>query len=509
MKTVVFILLLVFPFSSFAQTAKIKIDVDRTIGEVDPKIYGVFMEPIHFSRPRPGQEGPFSGNTLYGPLYNPDSPLADENGFNKVYIEAARELGITNMRWPGGNYTAGYNWQDGIGPKETRPVRKDLAWGGIENNHVGTDEWIELNKSMGSENVICINLGTGTVDDARYWVEYCNCEPGTYYADLRKEYGNEKPFDVKYWCLGNEVDGEPWIIGYKNAEDYCKIAKAAARVMRNTDNSIKLVACGSSYYEDSGKWVDWNWKIINELRDFADYISIHRYWDRSDDYYVYVGQRAIDLDEKISMVASQIEAVRIRYRLDKPIYLSVDEYGAFRGGFLPILATAQYFNEFIRHADVVKMANYTLFTALLSFDKDKGLYKTPLFYTFKLFSNNCRGNSVDVFTDCDSYDTDECKNIPYLDVTSVFDYATDTLFINVVNRHKDEPIEAEILSTSGAFSGKAVASIVNRQDIYENFTFDKQEEYIPATDELPVEGKKMTYSFPAHSFVQIKVKIKK
>jgi len=128
MKTVFFILLLVSPFSSFAQAAKIKIDVDRTIGKIDPKIYGVFMEPIHFSRPLPGQEEIVSGNTLYGPLYNPESPLADENGFNKAYIEAAKELGITNMRWPGGNYTAGYNWQDGIGPKEKRPVRKELAW---------------------------------------------------------------------------------------------------------------------------------------------------------------------------------------------------------------------------------------------------------------------------------------------------------------------------------------------------------------------------------------------
>jgi alpha-N-arabinofuranosidase len=509
MKTVLFILVLILSFSSFAQAAKIKIDVDRKIGEIDPKIYGVFMEPIHYTRPSPDGNGTVSGNTLYGPLYNPESPLADGNGFNKAYIEAAKELRITNMRWPGGNYTAGYNWQDGIGPKENRPVRKELAWDGIENNHVGTDEWIAMNKSIGSENVACINLGTGTVDDARYWVEYCNCEPGTYYADLRKKYGNEKPFGVKYWCLGNEVDGEPWIIGYKNAEDYCKIAKAAARAMRNTDKSIKLVACGASNYEATGKYVDWNWKVINELRDFADYISVHRYWDPSDDYYVYVGQRAIDLEEKISMVASQIEAVRIRYGLDKPIYLSVDEYGAFGKGMLPVLAAGQYFNAFIRHADVVKMANYTLFTSLLSFDKDKGLFKTPLFHTFKLFSNNCHGRSVDVFTDCNTYDTNECKGIAYLDATAVFNDVNDTLFINVVNRHKEESIETEILSTSGTFSGEAVASVVNRQDIYEDFTFDKKEEYIPKTAELSVEGKKITYSFPAHSFVQIKVKIKK
>ncbi len=136
MKITHFILLLVLGFCSFAQAAKIKVDIDRTIGEVDPKIYGVFMEPTTLPPERLGLEGNTPINTLYGPLYNPDSPLADENGFNKVYIEAAKELRITNMRWPGGNFVAVYNWQDGIGPKENRPVRKELAWGGIENNHL-------------------------------------------------------------------------------------------------------------------------------------------------------------------------------------------------------------------------------------------------------------------------------------------------------------------------------------------------------------------------------------
>lgn len=508
MKKFIFTLLLALPFALFAQKARIKIDIERTIGEVDPKIYGVFMESITFSPKRFGLEDTTAMNTLYGPLYNPDSPLADENGFNKLYIEAAKELRITNMRWPGGNYVAGYHWQDGIGPKEERPVRKELAWNGIENNQVGTDEWIQLNRAIGSENVVCINLGTGTVNEARYWVEYCNSSPGTYYADLRKMYGNEKPFNVKYWCLGNEVDGEPWIMGYKNAEDYCKIAKAAARVMRYTDKRIKLIANGSSYYEESGNWVDWNWKIINELRDDVDYISIHRYWDRSDDYYVYVGQPAIDLEQKISLTASQIEAVKIRYNLDKPIYLSVDEYGAFGRGILSVLATAQYLNAFIRHADVVKMANYTLFTSLLSYDKDKGLFKTPLFHTFKLFSNHCHGYSVDVFVDCDHYNTDESITIPYLDVTSVYNKNKNTLMINVVNRHKDQVIKGEIINSSGSFSGKARASIINWDDLKEQFTFDKRQEYIPVAKEFSVQGHRMTYSFPTHSFVQIRVKIK-
>lgn len=168
------IMFLFYALAMFAQNAKIKFDISRIVGEVDPKIYGVFMEPIHFNGARMGLPDTVDFNTLYGTLYNPSSPLADDNGFRKDYINAMRELKITNMRWPGGNFLMGYNWEDGIGPKDKRPSRINLAWGGLESNHVGTDEWIQLNKSIGSENVVCVNLGLGTIQDAHNWVEYCN-----------------------------------------------------------------------------------------------------------------------------------------------------------------------------------------------------------------------------------------------------------------------------------------------------------------------------------------------
>jgi len=509
MKKLFFVLLFVFPVFIHGQTAKIKIDIDREIGEVDPNIYGVFMEPIQFDPRRFGMPDAKPSNTMYRTLYDPDSKLANEDGFKTDYIEAARELKLTNMRWPGGNYVAGYNWQDGIGPKDKRPVRKELAWGALDNNHVGTDEWVKLNKACGTENVVCINLGTGTLNDARYWVEYCNSEKGSYYADLRAEYGNEEPYNIKYWCLGNEVDGEPWIMGYKNAEDYCKIAKEAAKVMRYTDNKLSFVANGSSNYDTYGKWVDWNLKIITELRDVADYVSIHRYWEYSDDYYVYMGQRAMDVEEKIKVPAAQIEVVRTKYKIEKPIYISFDEWAPHGRGFLATLATAQYFNSFIRHADVVKMANFTLFTSLLGRDREKGTFKTPLFHTFKLFSNNCLGMSLDVFVDCETFDTgDFYKNIPYLDVSSVYSNQTNSLMINVVNRHKDEDISTEIINSSGTFSANASVSEINSDDIRAVYTFNKQEQYIPAFKELAVKGNKFIYSFPAHSFTQIILKIR-
>jgi alpha-L-arabinofuranosidase len=509
MKKLFFAILLVLPFALNAQTAKIKIDVDRTIGEIDPNIYGVFMEPIHFNGRRMGLSDTLNFNTVYGNLYDPSSPLADENGFRKDYINAMRELKITNMRWPGGNFVMGYNWQDGIGPKDQRPARINLAWGGIDNNHVGTDEWIALNKSIGSENVVCVNLGLSNIQEACYWVEYCNYKKGTYFANLRAKYGHEKPYDVKIWDLGNEVDGAPWELGHKEAEDYVKIAREAAKAMRSVDHTIKFVASGSSYYESTGQWVEWNRKILTGLGDMISYLSIHRYWENSPDYYSFMGQSAMDFEEKINVTSAEIEAVKAMKEFKNPIYISVDEWGSFGRNFRSVLPIAQCLNSFIRHADVVKMSNFTMLTSLLGSDSEKGTFKSPLFYTYKLFSNNCRGNSIDTYVQCDTFNTEKYKGIPYLDVTSVYNKETNTVFINVVNRDKDKAISSEIFNDSGIFSGRAEASLVDCDSLDTPFTFDNQKDYVPVTKEIEIKSGKITYSFPAHSFTQIKVGVKK
>lgn len=508
MKNYLVTLLVALPFFLSAQTAKIKIDIDRTIGKIDPKIYGVFMEPIHFNGKRMGLPDTVSFNTVYGNLYDPSSPLADENGFRKDYIDMAKELKITNMRWPGGNYVMGYNWKDGIGPKDQRPSRINLAWGGTDNNHVGIDEWFQLNKAIGSENVVCVNLGLGTINDAHDWVEYCNYKKGTYYSNLRAKYGHKEPYGVKIWDLGNEVDGAPWELGHKDADDYVKIAREAAKAMKSVDGSIRFVASGSSLYDSTGQWVEWNRKILTGLGDKINYLSIHRYWENSPDYYTFMGQSAMDFEEKIKVTADEIEAVKAMKGFKNPIYISVDEWGSFGRNFLSVLPIAQCLNSFIRHADVVKMANFTMFTSLLGSDREKGTFKTPLTNTFKLFSANCRGNSVDTYVECDTFNTEKCKGIPYLDVTTVYSKETNTVFINVVNRSQDKSISTNILSASGEFSGKAEAKIMNANLLKDPFTFDKQGEYEPVAKEVKTEKNKLTFSFPAHSFTQIKVAVK-
>jgi alpha-N-arabinofuranosidase len=485
------------------QKATIKIDTERNIGDIDPRIYGVFMEPIGFNR------NGVVGNTLYGPVYNPDSPLANEDGFNAEYIEAARELRLTNMRWPGGNFTSTYNWKDGIGPKDKRPVRKELAWGVNESNQVGTDEWVQLNKAIESENVVCLNMGTGTIQDACSWLEYCNGEQGTYYADLRARYGHPEPYGIKYWCLGNEVDGSPWIIGYKDVDAYCALAKEIAKAMKRVDPSITFIANGSSYYQPNMDWVEWNWKVLNELRGVAAYLSLHRYWEYSEDYDAYMGKQAMILEEKISIPAAQARAVQKIYGMAEPMYLSFDEWAPHPhgGGLLTTLAVAQFLNAFIRHADMVKMANYTLLTSILGFDPTNGKhFKTPFFYVFKMFSNGCLGKALDPFVRCDTFNVDSVyRDIPYLDVSAVYAEDDRVLIINVVNRHKEEAIETDIVSCSGDFASKARVQEVYSEDPQEPYTYARKDAYVPQTKTIPTDKSKMTYTFPPHSFTQIAV----
>ncbi|HWA87077.1 MAG TPA: alpha-L-arabinofuranosidase C-terminal domain-containing protein [Opitutus sp.] len=499
-------LLFVLPLCVAAETARITIDVNHVIDRIDPHIYGVFMEPIGFHR------GDLNFNTLYGPLYDPKAADADEHGFRKSMLEAARELQLTQMRWPGGNFTSSYDWRDGLGPKDQRPKRMELAWGVVEPNQVGTDEWVQLNKELGTDNVLCVNGGTGTIMDAAEWVQYCNAPTGSYWPDKRAEYGHPEPYGIKIWCLGNEVDGAPWIIAHKDADDYIKWAVEAAKAMRRSSpgTPLEFVASGSSNYQDNLDWVEWNWKVIKALYGIADYISIHRYWDNSKDYYVLLGQRAMDLDEKINAVAGQIKAVSAVEK-KKPMHISVDEWAPpFMGGHLSTLAIAEYYNAFIRHADMVKMTNYTALTSILGRDQKTGqTYKSPSFYAIKLFSTRCRGEALDALVDCGTFGTsDYYTKIPYLDVSSVYNPDARQVIINVVNRHQTDAIATDILSIAGQFTGKASVSQIASDDTSNKpYTYEARDTYPPKTGEIAASGSTLHYVFPAHSFTQIVVAV--
>ena len=510
MKKLLSFICLCLPLLATAQTT-ISVNTDRVIGKIDKNIYGVFMEPIGRD-----QEPPIENN-VYGPLYCPGTPNANADGFNQLYIDAFRELQIPAMRWPGGNYVAGYNWEDGIGPKDQRPVRKDLAWGGYETNQVGTDEWVALNKAIGSENIICLNLGLGDINSARFWCEYTNVDHGTYYSDLRAKYGHPEPYKVKYWGLGNEVDGYPWIMGHKNADDYVKVAIEAAKALRAVDRSVQFVANGSAYYPD-GTWAEWNRKVVEGLTGIAHYISIHRYWrdgldeSRADDYYSYVGEAAADFEEKIMSVKAQVDIQKALHPEKRSLMLSVDEWGAHgAAGIKNVLAGAMCLNSFVRHADFVKMGAYTMATGLLASDRESGqYYKSPWFYAYKMFSTNCLGESFDTYVSGDTFSSGPYDNIPYLDATAATSEDGKTLFVTVINRHEKDAIKADIQNVGkNAFAAGRVNVSSIEGGLDDTFTYAKRDSYAPKESTVNVaRDGKITYTFPAHSITQFAIPVK-
>jgi len=492
--------------SLFAQqTAIIKIDLDRRIDTIDPNIYGSFLEPV-------------GRGVVYGGIYDPSSPFADENGFRKDFMELIRELNVPVIRWPGGNFVSGYNWEDGIGPKDQRPSILDLSRRRIETNQVGNDEYVKFCNLIGAENFICINAGTGTLDDARHWVEYCNYPGGTYYSDLRRKYGNEEPFKVKYWALGNETDG-PWQMGYKNKEDYVKFAIEAAKLMQLADRNIKLVASGSSNYPlvtadydpDDG-WIDWNDYVLDKMAGTIDYISIHRYATQAlrglEDQQGFANLMSLgcEIDKLIDITGGLIEKAIEKSGTRRPLYISFDEYSAGRGGLTAPLMLAQHLNSFIRHADIVKMANITFLTGLAG-SSPEGYYRNTLFYPFYLYSNNCLGISLDVFTDCEKYTTELFKDIPYLDVSASLNESKKMVIINVINKHETNTIATDIVLQSGDYTGSAKAHEVNGESLSSTNTREKEEVKI-VTKDIKFRRNTIQYNFPAHSFTQLEVPLR-
>jgi len=484
------------------ETAVIKIDPDRKIGTIDPNIYGAFLESM----------------AAYRGIYDPASKFADENGFRKDFIDLMKELNVPVVRWPGGNFVSGYNWEDGIGPKDQRPKRADLAWNSIETNEMGTDEYAEFCKLIGAENFVCINAGTGTLDDARYWVEYCNYPKGTYYSDLRRKYGNEEPFKVKYWALGNETDG-PWQIGQKNKEDYVKFASEAAKLIRLVDKDVKLVASGASnypgvsggQYNPEEGWIAWNDYILDHMAGSIDYISLHRYATQAlrgkgEETFSNVMSLGLEIDQIIDVTQNLIEKAMMKSGSRRPVYISFDEYSARGNGLVGPLLLAQHLNSFIRHADVVKMANITMITALGGNSPD-GYFRNTLFYPFQLYSQNCKGTALDVYTSTESYKSDVFNEVPYLDVTAILNESAKEVVLNVVNRHETKAIITDIILQAGEYTGKAIVGEVNGASINSTNTKTK-EEVKTVTKEINFKGNSIRYDFPAHSLTQIRIPVR-
>ncbi len=295
------------------RSAKIMVDRDFTIGRTDPRLFGAFVEHL--------------GRCVYGGMFEPGHKTADKNGFRKDVLELVRELGPTIMRYPGGNFVSGYNWEDGVGPVEQRPARLDLAWFTTEPNTFGTNEFVDWCRAANVEPMLAVNLGTRDGDAARNLVEYCNHPGGTAWSDLRIKHGWKEPHAIKFWCLGNEMDG-PWQMEYKTATEYGRIAKEAGKMMRWIDPSIELAACGSSgrNMPTYGRWED---EVLEHTFEVVEYISLHTYFNNyADDVESFLASPDM-MDSFIDEVCAIADGVAARRHSQKRIMLSFDEWNVW------------------------------------------------------------------------------------------------------------------------------------------------------------------------------------
>ena len=487
--------------------AHIKIDTERVIGDIDPKIYGNFIEHL--------------GRCIEGGVFDENSALADANGYRRDVLDAAKKLGVSLLRWPGGNFSSNYHWKDGIGPRNQRPPRLEMAWGTVESNRFGTHEFLNYCEMFGTEPYICANLGTGTWEEAQQWVEYVNSSQDTAMTRLRKANGRRDPWKVTYWGLGNEMDG-PWQMGHKSAEDYGKFALEAAKLMKWTDPNIKLIAAGSSNYTNGIDWIGWNRTVLDFLKTHADYLSLHMYvGNAANDFEEFLANSLL-LSERIKTTEGVISAVMSGQPRSRRVYIAWDEWNVWyrargdsqrgrrileeRYNLEDALVVATFLNAFLNHAHILKIANMAQLVNVIApiFTDEKRMFLQTIYYPLALFANNSKGKALDLLVKSPFYKSRNFDEVPYLDASAALD-GTD-LVLNVVNRHQNQPVEAEIELEDRQFAGAVEISEVNAPDIKAENSFEST---VVKTVQRSARADKnvLRYSFPAHSYTMLKVKL--
>ena len=473
----------------------VKISKDKVISKIDDRIYSSFIEHL--------------GRAVYGGIYEPGHETADDMGFRQDVMGLIKELKVPMIRYPGGNFVSGYNWEDGTGDKSKRPRKMELAWNSIETNEVGIDEFQEWAKRADSDIMMAVNLGTRGADDARNLVEYCNSETDTYYADMRRKNGFDKPFGIKLWCLGNEMDGD-WQIGTKRANEYGRLACETAKLMKMVDPSIELVACGSSgpFMETFGQWEE---TVLRETYEHVDYLSLHSYYGNPDDNsQEYLGSATI-MDKFIKDVVAICDKIKEEKKSDKQIMLSFDEWNVWFHSneqdkeqapwqIAPPLLEDMYNLEdaivvgdlmitLLKHSDRVKvacLAQLVNVIAPIMTVTGGGIWKQTIFYPFKYTSVNGRGTAIGADITCDVFSAGKTENAPTVDAVAVLSEDESELAVFAVNRKLGEDAELD-LNLEGFEGYKLVEHIsMEGEDLKAGNSIDNPDKVTPV--EKSVDG---------------------
>ncbi len=425
---------------------RIVVNREFTIGEIDPRLFGSFLEHL--------------GRAVYEGIYEPGHPEADEEGFRRDVISLVRELGATVVRYPGGNFVSGYNWEDGVGPRTERPRRLDLAWRSVETNEVGLNEFVQWTRKAGVDPYLAVNLGTRGAEEALALVEYCNHPSGTSRSDLRAAHGFREPHGVKLWCLGNEMDG-PWQIGHRTAHEYARVATETAKVMKWADPTIELVACGSSG-RNMATFPEWEATVLDHTYEHVDYVSLHSYYgNRDNDLPAYLA-RSLDMDAFIRSVVSVADYVKARRRSAKTINLAFDEWNVWfhsneqdrkiePWSVAPPLLEDVYTHEdallvgcllitMLKHADRVKIACLAQLVNVIApiMTVRGGLaWRQTIYYPFMHAASLARGTVLQTRVHCATYDTRDFGEVDLLESVAVHDPHEAVTTVFCVNRGRE------------------------------------------------------------------------
>ena len=415
------------------------------VAEIDKRIYGSFIEHL--------------GRAVYGGIYEPSHPSADSDGFRKDVLDEVKKLNVPIVRYPGGNFVSGYNWEDGIGPRELRPKRLELAWGVTETNEFGTDEFMKWCKKANTECMMAVNLGLRGAEEARQLIEYCNHPSGTYYSDLRRKNGAENPYGIKLWCLGNEMDGS-WQIGHKEAREYGLLADETTKAMKMVDSSIETVICGSSN-RNMKTFGDWETTTLDIAYENVDYVSLHQYLDNKPNDSKSFLAKNMAMDDFIYSVACICDAVKGKKHSKHTVNLSFDEWNVWfhsnddpfeRWSMAPhqlediytfedALVVGLMMISLLRHADRVKVACLAQLVNVIApiMTKNGGsVFEQTIFYPFMHMSNYGRGSVLLSNINCEKYDCKEFTDVPFVDGISVLSDDETELTVFAVNRDFDD-----------------------------------------------------------------------
>jgi alpha-N-arabinofuranosidase len=486
--------------------ATIWLDVRRKVAEISPLLFGGFAEHM--------------GRCIYEGIYDPASPHADADGLRVDVLAALRELNFRVIRYPGGNFLSGYHWLDGVGPKAQRPRRRDLAWRSIETNQFGVNEFLNFARKVGTQPMLGVNMGTGTLEEAGALVEYVNGRAGSYYADLRAAHGYPEPYGVQYWCVGNEMDG-PWQIGHLDVEEYGKKAREAAKIMRWHDPNLKLILCGSSS-TNMPTYPEWDRKALELCYDQVDYLSLHYYAaNRNEDTASYLAQ-AYQFEEHLNTLEGTLRYVKAKLRSKRDVYLSWDEWNVWYKAMNTdgawseaphlieevynledALVVAQWLNVFLRKCAVLKIACLAQIVNIIApiLTTRESLVKQTTFYPFLYFSRYASGNALDALVDAPLVETSQFGGVPALDVSASHDPASRASAVFIVNRSQTDTLPVNVVWQGPAPAAAGEVYQLNGADVKAANTFETPHTILPRRLQPGrVDGGKYSLAVPPLSF---------